>query len=133
VRDGMSRVRCERGLVIAEAAFAIPVLAVVALAAVTVMSIAMTSVVLQGLAHTAARDIARGTAFHSVEAAVHASQPQATVAVTPTPHGVAVTVHRDVQIAGGLLAGLAVPLQRRVVVPWEVGIAETGAETADAS
>ena len=131
MRNGMSRVRCERGLVIAEAAFAIPALAVGALVAVTVMSIAMTSVAIQGLAHTAARDIARGAAFHSVEAAVHASQPQATVAVTPTPQGVAVTVHRDVQIAGGLLAGLAVPLQRRVVVPWEVGIAESGAGTTD--
>ena len=123
----------ERGLVIAEAAFAIPALVVVALAVMTLMSIATTSVALQGVAHTAARDIARGVPFHSVQATIHASLPEATVAVAPTPQGVAVTVHRETKIAGGLLTGLAIPLEKRVIVPWEMGVAASIEGTTDVS
>lgn len=119
----MGRVRCERGFVVAEAAFVIPMIVVVAASAVAAMSIVMTSLALHGIAHSAARDVARGIPSHSVQATVSASQPQTTVTVTPTPQGVAVMVHREVRIASGLLGGLSIPLQRNVVVPWELGIA----------
>jgi hypothetical protein len=132
MRIGMGRVRCERGFVIAEAAFVIPAISVVAASAIALMAIALTSLGLHGTAHAAARDIARGVPSHSVQARIQASHPQATVAVTPTPQGVAVTVHRDLRIAGGLLGGLSIPLERRVVVPWEMGIGDMAGESDDA-
>lgn len=123
--------RCERGFVVAEAAFVIPAITVVAASAIALMAIALTSVGLHGAAHTAARDIARGVPSHSVQARVQASHPQTTVAVTPSPQGVAVTVHRDLRVAGGLLGGVSIPLERRVVVPWELGIGEVTGEFDD--
>ena len=123
--DGMGRVRLERGFVVAEAALVIPAIIAVAVSAIALTAIAMTSLGLHGTAHAAARDLARGVPSHSVQARVSASHPQTTVAVTPTPPGVAVTVHRDLRIAGGLLSGLSFPLERSVIVPWELGIGET--------
>ncbi len=114
--------RCERGYVVAEAAFVIPAIIVVAVSAVSLMSIALASLALHGAAHSAARDIARGAAPHSVQATVNASLPEATVTVTSIPQGVAVTVHRDMTLAGGIVGGLSVPLEHRVVVPWEAGV-----------
>jgi hypothetical protein len=132
MRIGMGRVRCERGFVVAEAAFVIPAITVVAASAIALMAIAMTSLGLHGTAHSAARDIARGVPSHSVHVRVQASHPQTTVAVTPTPQGVAVTVHRDLRIASGLLGGVSIPLERRVVVPWEMGIGAMTGEFDDA-
>ena len=122
---GMGRVRLERGFVVAEAALVIPAILVVAVSAIALMAIAMTSLGLHGTAHAAARDLARGVPSHSVQARVSASHPQTTVAVTSTPQGVAVTVHRDLQLVGGLLSGVTIPLERSVIVPWELGIGET--------
>ena len=106
----------------AEAALVIPAIVAVAVSGIALLSIAMTSLSLQSIAHSAAREIARGVPPHSLQATVHASQPQTTVAVTPTPQGVAVTVHRELHIAGGLLGGIPIPLRRQVIVPWEVGV-----------
>lgn len=131
MRIGMGRVRSERGFVVAEAALVIPAIVVVAVSAIALMTIALTSLGLHAAAHAAARDIARGVPAHSVQATVHASSPQTTVAVTPSPQGVAVTVHRDLRIAGGLLGGLSVPLEQRVVVPWEMGIEFDGQDVDD--
>lgn len=128
----MGNARCERGFVVAEAAFVIPAITVVAAAAIALMAIAVTSLGLHGTAHVAARDIARGVPSHSVQARIRASHPQTTVTVTPSPQGVAVTVHRNLAIAGGLLGGLSIPLERRVVVPWEMGIGDMAGEFDDA-
>ena len=132
MRIGMGRARCERGFVVAEAAFVIPAITVVAASAIALLAIAVTSLGLHGTAHAAARDIARGVPSHSVQARIQASHPQVTVAVTPSPQGVAVTVHRDLPLAGGLLGGLSIPLERRVVVPWEMGIGDMTREFDDA-
>ena len=112
----------DRGYVVAEAAFVIPAIVAVAVAAVSVLSIALVSLGLHAAAHTAARDIARGASAHAVHETLSASHPQTTVTVTPSPHGVTVTVHRDLRIVGGLIGGLAIPLQHRVLVPWEAGV-----------
>lgn len=129
----MGRLPCDRGFIVAEAAFVIPVITVIAASAITLMAIAMTSLGLHGTAHAAARDIARGVPSHSVQATVHASHPQTTVAVTPTPQGVAVTVHRRLRLAGGLLGGVSIPLERSVIVPWEMGIGESVGAFDDAT
>jgi hypothetical protein len=110
----------------------IPAITVVAASAIALLAIAVTSLGLHGTAHAAARDIARGVPSHSVQARIQASHPQTTVAVTPSPQGVAVTVHRDLPLAGGLLDGLSIPLERRVVVPWEMGIGDMTWEFDDA-
>lgn len=124
MRNGMGSVRCERGFVVAEAAFVIPAITVVAASAIALLAIATTSLGLQSAAHAAARDIARGVPSHSVQATIQESHPQTTVTVTPTPQGVAVAVHRDLRIVGGLLGGVSVPLERTVLVPWEMGIGD---------
>lgn len=110
------------GYVVAEAAFVIPAIIAVAVTAVGLMSIALTSLGLHAAAHSAAREIARGTPAHSVYATLSASHPQTAVTVTPSPQGVTVTVNRDLQVAGGILGGFAIPLSHRVVVPWEWGV-----------
>lgn len=110
----------------------IPAITVVAASAVALLAIATTSLGLHNAAHAAARDIARGVPAHSVQATIESSYPQAAVAVTPTPQGVAVTVHHDLRIAGGLLGGLAIPLERRVVVPWEMGVGGAAGGRRDA-
>lgn len=112
----------DHGYVVAEAAFVIPAIIAVAVTAVGLMSIALTSLGLHAAAHSAAREIARGASAHSVHATLSASHPQTAVTVTPSPQGVTVTVNRDLQVAGGILGGFAIPLRHRVVVPWEWGV-----------
>lgn len=119
----MRRARCEHGFVVAEAALVIPVILAVALSAVFLMSLVVTILGLQDAVHTAAREVARGSSPHSIHEVLTASYPQTTVTVAPTPQGVAVTVHRDVRVLGGLLAGLSLPLQRQAIVPYEAGVA----------
>lgn len=112
----------DRGYVVAESAFVIPAMIAVAAVAVSLMVVAIAILNLQNAAHTAARDIARGAPPHEVHATVSSAHPHTTVTVTPDPHGVTVTVHREVQILGGYLGGLSIPLTRRAMVPWEYGI-----------
>ncbi len=112
----------DQGYVVAESAFVIPAIIAVALVAVSLMAIAVAVLSLQDAAHTAARDIARGVPPHEVHATAASVHPETTVTVTPDPHGVTVTVHREVRILGGYLAGLSIPLTRRATVPWEFGI-----------
>lgn len=108
---------------VAEAALVIPVILAVAVSAVFLMSLVVTILGLQDAVHIAARQVARGASPHSIHEALTASYPQTTVTVAPTPQGVAVTVHRDVPVLGGLLAGLSLPLQRQAIVPYETGVA----------
>ena len=122
MRTGVRRTRCEHGFVVAESALVIPVILAVAVSAVFLMSLVITMLGLQDAAHIAAREVARGASPHSIHEALTASYPQTTVTVTPTPQGVAVTVHREVRVLGGLFAGLSLPLQRRAIVPFETGV-----------
>ena len=112
----------DRGYVIAESAFAIPMIAVVALIAMSMVFVALSALGLQDTVHTAARDIARGVPPDAVRMSVETAHPRTTVTVAPTPQGVTVTVHREVAIFGPLLSGLSVPMQRQALVPWETGL-----------
>jgi len=114
--------RDDRGYVIAESAFAIPMIASVALIVMSMVLVAMAVLGLQDAVHSAARDIARGVPPEAVRSSMQTTHPQTTVTVAPTPQGVTVTVHRDVALFGPLLKGLAIPVQRRAVVPWETGV-----------
>jgi len=116
------RVRSDRGYVIAESAFAIPIVAVVAVIAMSMVFVALSALGLQDAVHTAARDIARGVPPDAVRMSVEAAHPRTTVTVAPSPQGVTVTVHRDVTLLGPLLSGLSVPMQRQALVPWETGV-----------
>ena len=122
MQPGVRRCRREHGFVVAEAALVIPIILAVAVSAVFLMSLVIAILGLQDAAHTAAREVARGASPHSIHEALTASYPQTTVTVAPTPQGVAVTVHRDVPVLGGLFAGLSLPLQRRAIVPFETGV-----------
>jgi hypothetical protein len=109
-------------LVIAESAFAIPMIAIVALLATALVFVAMTVLGLQDAVHTAARDIARGVPPDAVRASLQTTHPHTTVTVAPTPQGVTVTVHREIELLGPLLSGLSLPVERRALVPWETGV-----------
>jgi len=114
--------RSDRGYVIAESAFAIPIIAVVALIAMSMVFVALSALGLQNAVHTAARDIARGVPPDAVRMSVETAHPRTTVTVAPSPQGVTVTVRREVTLLGPLLSGLAVPMQRQALVPWETGV-----------
>ena len=116
------RVRSDRGYVIAESAFAIPIVAVVAVIAMSMVFVALSALGLQDAVHTAARDIARGVPPDAVRMSLETAHPRTTVTVAPSPQGVTVTVHRDVTLLGPLLSGLSVPMQRQALVPWETGV-----------
>lgn len=122
MRPGVRRARCEQGFVVAEAALVIPTILAVAMSAVFLMSVVVSMLGLQDAAHIAAREVARGSSPHSIHEALTASYPQTTVTVAPTPQGVAVTVHRDVRVFGGLFAGLSLPMHRQAIVPYEAGV-----------
>lgn len=114
--------RDDRGYVIAESAFAIPMIASVTLIAMSIVFVAMSVLGLQDAVHTAARDIARGVPPDAVRASLQTTHPHATVTVAPTPQGVTVTVHREIAVLGPLLSGLSIPVERRALVPWETGV-----------
>ena len=116
------RVRSDRGYVIAESAFAIPIVAVVAVIAMSMVFVALSALGLQDAVHTAARDIARGVPPDAVRMSLETAHPRTTVTVAPSPQGVTVTVHRDVTLLGPLLSGLSVPMQRQALIPWETGV-----------
>lgn len=112
----------ERGYVIAESAFAIPMIAIVALIATAMVFVAMSILGMQDAVHTAARDIARGVPPDAVRSSLQMTHPHTTVTVAPTPQGVTVTVHREIAVLGPLLSGLSIPVERRALVPWEAGV-----------
>ena len=112
----------DRGYVIAESAFAIPVIAVVALISTAIVFVAMSILGMQDAVHTAARDIARGVPPDAVRSSLQTTHPHTTVTVAPSPQGVTVTVHRDIAVLGPLLSGLSIPVERRALVPWETGV-----------
>ena len=112
----------DRGYVIAESAFAIPMVAVVALIATAMVFVAMSILGMQDAVHTAARDIARGVPPDAVRSSLQMTHPHTTVTVAPTPQGVTVTVHRDIALLGPLLSGLSIPVERQALVPWETGV-----------
>lgn len=114
----------DEGYVVAEMAIVIPVIIGIVAAILAMFSLASVGLGLQDAVHSASRLIARGASIHDVQGTLTSLHPQVAVTVTPSPQGVTVTARRDVEIAGGLFAGLSIPLERAVTVPWELGLSD---------
>lgn len=112
----------DRGYVIAESAFAIPLLIAVAAITMSLVMVALSSLGLHEAVHTAARDIARGVPADAVRTSLQTAHPHTTVTVAPTPQGVTVAVRREISLLGSVFSGLTIPIERRAVVPWEAGV-----------
>jgi len=116
------RMKRDDGYVVAETAIVIPVIIGIVAAVLAMFSLASVGLGLQDAVHSASRLIARGAPIHDVQGTLASLHPKVAVTVTPSPQGVTVTARRDVEIAGGLFAGLSIPLERAVTVPWELGV-----------
>ena len=112
----------DAGYVVAETAVVLPTVVAIVIAVMSIFSIASIGLGLQDAVHSASRQVARGASVQDVRESISTVHPQIAVTVTPSPQGVTVTAHRDVEIAGGLFAGLSIPLERAVTVPWELGV-----------
>ena len=106
-------------MVLAETAFAIPVLLAVAVLLVWVVSLAATSLTLGDAARQAARDIARGVPVSDAVGAARDRAPGADVRAEDQGATVRVAVAKEV--GAPVVSDLTVTVRQEVVVPKEWG------------
>lgn len=109
----------EEGMVIVEAALAIPMLVAVAAAMIWALLVATTSLAVGDAARAAARELARGVPAAEALAHAEASVPGASARVDDGEAAVAVVVTKEVHAPVPILAGLSVGVTQRVAVPRE--------------
>lgn len=112
-------VRSDEGMVIAEAAIAIPVLTAVALGLVWALSLVGTTLTLADAARQVARDVARGVAVHESVGSAQERAPDAVITVESAGDEVLVVVRQDAVAPIPLLSGITIPLRQAVAVPRE--------------
>lgn len=118
-RTGAPRVTGDAGMVLVEAAIAIPLLAAVAVCLAWGLSIASTSFALNDAARQAARDLARGVDAGPALDAAMAAVPGTDVSLEAGADPVVVVARRTVTLPVPILAGVTVDLVQRVAVPRE--------------
>ena len=109
----------DAGMVIVEAAIAIPLLAAVAICLAWSLSLASTSFALGDAARQAARDIARGVDADAAVDAATGTAPDTQISVDAGGDPVVVVAHRTVTLPVPILEGISVDLVQRVAVPRE--------------
>lgn len=115
----MSKVTSERGMVIVEAAIAIPVLLAVAMALSWGLALGGTALSLSDAARQVARDVARGVDSATAVATVHRALPEARIDLRLMDQWAQVIVTQDVAGPAPLLSGVHVTLTQTVLVPRE--------------
>lgn len=113
------RIRPDAGFVVAEAAFAVPVLLAVACALAWALSIASTSIALGDAARQAARDLARGIPVEQVLDEAAQGVPGAQVRIVDDGDPLRVVASREVTAPVPILNGISVTIHQGVAVPRE--------------
>jgi len=111
--------RSDDGMVIVEAAVAIPALVAVTSALVWAVLVATTNLAVGDAARSAARELARGVPVAEALARAEAGVPGAHARVEEAADEVAVVVIKDVGAPVPILNGLTVTVSQRIAVPRE--------------
>jgi len=113
------RMADDRGMVVAEAAVVIPVMAVLALVLAWGVSVTADVMTLADAARQAARDIARGVSVGDAVVEAQRRAPEAEISIGESGDLVTVTVREDVAPPFPALDGFRLPLSQSVSVPRE--------------
>ncbi len=113
------RMADDRGMVVAEAAIVIPVMAALALVLAWGVSVTADVMTLADAARQAARDIARGVSVGDAVVEAQRRAPEAEISIGDNGDLVTVTVREDVAPPFPALDGLRLPLSQSVSVPRE--------------
>lgn len=111
--------RNDEGMVIVEAALAIPALVAVAAAMIWALLVATTNLAVGDAARAAARELARGVPAAEALARAEASVPGAHASVEDAADAVAVVVSKQVSAPVPILTGMTVTVSQRIAVPRE--------------
>jgi hypothetical protein len=111
----------DAGMVVVEAAVALPLLLAIAVCLAWALSLASTSIALGDTARLAARDLARGTGVDAAVAAAGQRVPGSSVTVDTSGSDAVVVAAKTVAIPAPILDGISVDLVQRVAVPREWG------------
>lgn len=109
----------DSGMVVAEAAVVIPVMAVMALVLAWGVSVTAEVMMLADATRQAARDIARGISVDEAVADAQLRAPKAVISVDEADGFVTVTAKEEVASPFPALEGLRLPIRQSVSVPRE--------------
>ena len=109
----------DRGMVVAEAAVVIPMMAIVALVLAWGVSVTADVMTLADATRQAARDIARGVSTADAIREAQRRAPQAVVRIDESVDAITVTARRDVSPPFPALDGLRLPISQSVTLPRE--------------